>query len=288
MPDPIDRGLRVLFRVLALAFATTGLLFLLFPDGTIATLNATGGLLGLPPAPPSALRFWLSLALAYMVLVTILAATIARDPRRHAGLMPILAAGKATSSLTCLGYFLASSPAFIYLANALVDGSLALVTLAAWGVVGLADERHAARDGARLRAVLEALVPRGGAFPLGAADTDLDAVLARYFASLHPLGPLGLRLLLLALEYGGVVFERTGPFSRLPPEAREAALASWEHSRLGLRRQLLASLKLLAMMHFYERPDAARAVGWDDAYLRRKLLAGPNAVHHAARLGVAS
>src|SRR5436309_2883393 len=83
----------------------------------------------------SALRFWLSLAVAYMVLVTLLAAEIARDPRARVHLMPILAAGKATSSLTCLGYFVASSPTFVYLLNALVDGSLALIVLAAWAVV---------------------------------------------------------------------------------------------------------------------------------------------------------
>jgi len=284
----LDRPLRFLFRALAVAFATTGLLFFLFPDGTIRFLDAVGRPLGLVDAPVSALRFWLSLAVAYMVLVTLLAAEIARDPRGRAHLMPILAAGKATSSLTCLGYFVASSPAFVYLLNALVDGSLALIVLAAWAVVGLTDEARAARDGALLRAVLDALVPRGGAFPSGAADTDVDAAVARYFASLHPLGPAGLRALLLAIEYGAVVFERTRPFSRLDPDGRERALAAWETSRLAPRRQLIASLKLIALMHFYERPDVWSAIGYDDGHLRRKLLAGPNAAHHAARLGVAS
>src|SRR5207247_2162312 len=212
--------------------------------------------LGFPPAPPSALRFWLSLGLAYMVLVTLLAAQIARDPRRRAHLMPLLAAGKATSSLTCAGYFVLSMPAFIYLANALVDGALAVV----WAT----DEAPAARDAVLLRAVLDALVPPGGPFAIGAADTDLDAALARYCARLHPLGPAGLRLLLRAIEYGAVVFERTRPFSRLDPAGRERALAAWETSRLGPRRQLLASLKLLALMHFYERPEVWPAVGYDD------------------------
>ena len=80
------------------------------------------------------------------------------------------------------------------------------------------------------------------------------------------------------------MFERTRPFSRLDPVARERALAAWEASRLGPRRQLLASLKLLALMHFYERPEVWPALGYDDGYLRRKLLGGPNAAHHAARL----
>src|SRR6266403_1327300 len=226
MPDRILGALRVLFAGLALAFAATGLLFFLFPDGTVRALNAAGSPLGFPPAPPSALRFWLSLGLAYMVLVTLLAAQIARDPRGRAHLMPLLAAGKATSSLTCAGYFVLSMPAFIYLANALVDGALAATALGAWAVVWATDEAPAARDAVLLRAVLDALVPPGGPF----------------------------------------------------------ALAAWEASRLGPRRQLLASLKLLALMHFYERPEVWPAIGYDDAHLRQKLLAGPNAAHHAARL----
>src|SRR5437667_12778779 len=131
----LDRSPRVLFAGLAAAFAATGLLFLCFPDATIAILNAAGRPFGFPPAPPSPLRFWLSLGLAYMVLVTLLAAAIARDPRGRAHLMPLLAAGKATSSLTCAGYFVFSLPAFLYLANALLDGALALVALGAWAVV---------------------------------------------------------------------------------------------------------------------------------------------------------
>jgi hypothetical protein len=282
--DPLDRPLRLVFGALAVAFATTGLLFFLFPDGTVRALNAAGRPLGFPDAPPSALRFWLSLGLAYMVLVTILAATIARDPRRHAPLMPVLAAGKATSSLTCLGYFVASSPAFVYLANALVDGSLALVALGAWASIRLTDDAAAERDGALLRAVLDALVPRSEAFPVGAADTEIDADVARYFASLHRLGPLGLRLVLLAFEWGAVVFERTARFSRLDPADRERALAAWESSRLALRRQLLAAFKLVVMMHFYDRRDVWPAIGYDAEHLRAKLLAGPNAAHHAPRL----
>jgi len=284
MPDRILAALRLLFAGLAVAFAATGLVFFLFPDGTLGVLNAAGSPLGFPPAPPSALRFWLSLGLAYMVLVTLLAAQIARDPRRRAHLMPLLAAGKATSSLTCAGYFVLSMPAFIYLANALVDGALAAIALGAWAVVWATDEAPAARDAVLLRAVLDALVPPGGPFAIGAADTDLDAALARYCARLHPLGPAGLRLLLRAIEYGAAVFERTRPFSRLDPAARARALAAWEASRLGPRRQLLASLKLLALMHFYERPEVWPAIGYDDAHLRQKLLAGPNAAHHAARL----
>jgi hypothetical protein len=219
-----------------------------------------------------------------MALVTLLAAEIARDPRGRAHLMPILAAGKATSSLTCLAYFVGTQPAFVYLLNALVDGSLALLVLAARATLWATDERGAERDRALLGTALDTLVPRGGPFPLGAADVGLDATLARYFASIHALGPVGLRILLRVLEYGTALFERSRPFSRLDAAARERALAAWETSRLAPRRQVVATLKLLAMMHFYERPESWSGIGYDDGHLRAKLLAGPNAAHHASRL----
>src|SRR5262249_60736466 len=103
-----------------------------------------------------------------------------------------------------------------------------------------------------------------------------------------PRGRAGLPCPPLAGGPGGAGCGRTPPFSKLEPEARERALAAWETSRLPPRRQLLASLKLLALMHFYERPDVWPAIGYDDGHLRRKLFAGPNAAHHAARLGVVS
>src|SRR5207237_4033183 len=111
-----------------------------------------------------------------------------------------------------------------------VGGTLARPALGTCGLVWATDETGAARARELLKAILDALVPRGGAFPIGAADTNLDETLARYFARLHPLGPAGLRVLLRALEYGTAVFERTRPFSRLDPAARERALAPWAPS----------------------------------------------------------
>src|SRR5438552_18786027 len=95
MPDRLQSALRLLFTGLAAAFAATGLLFFLFPDGTVRALNAAGIPLGLPPAPPSALRFWRSLALAPLVLATLLPAPLPRPPPGHAPLTPPLAPATA-------------------------------------------------------------------------------------------------------------------------------------------------------------------------------------------------
>ncbi len=289
-PSASDRVISFIFRMLAWTFGVVGGLFLLFPDGTVRVINATGALFRLfPPAPESALRFWLSLGVSYMALVTILAAMIQKDPRRHRHLMPVLAAGKFCSSFTCLLFFVLSSPTFLYLLNFLVDGSITLLVLGCYAWIGLEDpssqERFAERAALILDAVVDTLMPSGGAFAAGGAQTPLASDLWEYFRRLHGQGVAGLALLLQAIEYGPYVFgpKRTR-FSRLSPDDRERYLAAFEGSRFAPRRQIIASLKLIAMLHFYDYPEVQDAVGYDGTYLRSKLLAGPNAAYHRARL----
>ncbi len=263
----------------------------MFPDGTVRVINVTGAWLRIfPPAPPSQLRFWLSLAVSYMALVTILSAMIQTDVRRYRHLMLILAAGKFCSSFTCLLFFLFSSPVFLYLLNFLVDGAITVIVLGcyAWsGVLGDAssDQKWAARSAPILDALVDTLFPGGGAFEIGGAAMPLARDVCQYFRELHPRGEFGLALLLHALEYGSYLFgPRRTRFSRMTPEERESYLSGFEHSRFLMRRQLIAGLKLIGTLHFYGYPAVQQALGDDGSYLRGKLLAGPNASHHRARL----
>ncbi len=288
---PSYAPIRIVFQLLAISFGVVGAIFLLFPDGTVRVINATGSIFRVfPPAPPSQLRFWLSLGVSYMALVTVLAAMIQRDPVRHRDLMPILAAGKFCSSFTCLLFFLGSSPTFLYLLNFIVDGSITLIVLGCYVWVGVGagsagDERWLARSTPVLDALIETMLPAGGAFEAGGRDTALAQDLSSYFRHLHPRGGLGLALLLQGMEFGPYVFgPRRTRFTRLTAQERERFLSGFEQSRFALRRQLFASLKLVTTMHFYGYPAVQDRIGFDRDYLRRKLLAGPNAAHHQARL----
>lgn len=285
-----ETAIRTIFRLLAISFALVGFTFFVVPDGTVRFINAAGRIFRVfQPAPDSALRFWLSLGVSYMVLVTVLAWLIQRDVRRYRHLMPVLAIGKFSSSFTCLLFFVFASPAFLYFLNFLVDGSITLVVLGcyAW----LEAEEPASRDrfvaGTEpiLDAVIGTLVPKGGAFQLGGRETSLQGDLWRYFGEMHVRGPVGLACLLRGLDYGPYIFgPRLQRFTRLSAQERARYLEGFEGSRFAVRRQLLAGLKLIAMLHFYDYPEVQRAVGYDGAYLREKLLAGPNAAHHRRRL----
>lgn len=282
----------LIHRLLAWTFAVVGGIFLLAPNGTVRFVNAVGALFRVfPPAAESDLRFWVSLGFAYMVLVTVLAWRISTDPRTYRGLMPVLAAGKFASSATCLLFFLFSSATFLYLLNFLVDGSIVLIVAGCYVWLGAAEQ--AARPATRphghvaelLRLLTTTMVPEGGAFAPGAAAAQLDETVWRYFGGLHRWGTLALTVILYVIEFGGYVFgPRRCRFSRMSGADREVYLRSWETSRLAPRRQLLHGLKLAVMLHFYEQPDIAAAVGFDGAYLRDKLLTGPNAALHRARL----
>ena len=279
-------------RLLAGTFAGVGLIFLLAPNGTVQTINAVGSLFRVfPPAPESDLRFWLSLAFAYMVLVTLLAWRIADDPRGNRALMPVLATGKFASSFTCLLFFLFHQPAFLYLLNFLVDGSIVVIVLGCYVWIGVVEQaaQPAAQPVGRvaelLRLLTSTLVPEGGAFAAGASTVQLDQTVWQYFGRLHPLGTTGLTAILYVVEFGPLIFgPRRRRFSRLNAAQREAYLAGWESSRFAPRRQLLNGIKLAAMLHFYDVPEVANAVGFDGSYVRDKLLAGPNAAFHRTRL----
>jgi len=289
---PEDRLIATIFRLLAITFAVVGTLFLLFPNGTVRCINSLGSIFRVfPPAPESELRFWLSLGVSYMALVTVLAAMIQKDPRRYRLLMPILAAGKFCSSFTCLLFFAFASPTFLYLLNFLVDGSITILVLGcyAWTglVTGAADDDPGVIASSQpiLDTLLETLLAADGTAMPAVRETPLVQDLWQYFRQLHVRGPLGLALLLWAIEYGPYVWgPRRRRFTRLAASDRTTYLTSFEQSRRVLRRQLLASLKLIVMLHFYNYPVVQAAVGYDDAYMRAKLLAGPNAEYHGARL----
>jgi hypothetical protein len=134
-------------RLLAATFAVVGLLFLVAPDGTLGVLDDFGDWLplgGFNPAPETAEQLWLALGFAYMTVITGICLVVSTDVVRYRPLLLVLAAGKAASSLTALGFYLVDSDVFSYLLNFLVDGFLVGVALLLWSVAGRVGDPAAA------------------------------------------------------------------------------------------------------------------------------------------------
>ena len=132
-------------RVLALSFAVVGILFIAVPNGVLDTISDLGDEIGgFSRAPHGTEQLWLALGFSYMVVIAGLCLVAQTDVVRYRPLLLLLAAGKTASSLTSLGFYLFDEDVFAYLLNFLVDGSLVLVALWLWSLVGRIDRQPGA------------------------------------------------------------------------------------------------------------------------------------------------
>ena len=114
--------------LLCVSFALVGLLFLFFPGGVIRFFN---GLSSAPPMeepPAGGTGFYLVLAVGYMYLVAVLAYLMYRHPLNR--FFPLLLInGKLFTALLSVCLFVAHGQHLIYIANAVVDGLIAVVLI---------------------------------------------------------------------------------------------------------------------------------------------------------------
>jgi hypothetical protein len=144
-PAAAERTVVLVMRALAVAFALSGILFLVTPDGVVGALDDAGQALGsFSQAPGSEQKLWLALSFAYMVVITGIAAVVSLDVARYRPLILVLAAGKVASSLPALGFYLFDEHVFLYLLTFAVDGSLVGLALGCWVLAGRVRERVAA------------------------------------------------------------------------------------------------------------------------------------------------
>lgn len=135
--EKAERFVVLNLRLLALAFAVVGILFVAAPDGVLDAISDLGDSLGdFAPAPDTEEQLWLALAFAYMVAIAGICLVAQADVVRYRPLLLVLAAGKTASSLGSLAFYLFDQDVFAYLLNFLVDGFLALAALWLWSLAG--------------------------------------------------------------------------------------------------------------------------------------------------------
>ena len=110
---------------LSLIFALVGLLFLISPDSVVLFFNTLSRALGFAETPAPGFSFYQILAVGYMYLVTVLAYFMYKQPE-NTFFPRLLIYGKSASSLISFFFFLVHLPALLYLANGIIDGSIAV------------------------------------------------------------------------------------------------------------------------------------------------------------------
>ncbi len=113
-----------------------------------------------------------------------------------------------------------------------------------------------------LRAVADAMVPRGGAFALGAEDVGvaeaIDGLLHYFPADLR----VGFRRVLWFVRISPLLSLKFTTFTGMSPEERTAYLRGWEESRFYPRRIVITMIKLLVTMVFYADPRVEKILGY--------------------------
>jgi len=113
-----------------------------------------------------------------------------------------------------------------------------------------------------LDAVIETLVPEGGAFPEGAPSFSLTERVEEFVRGAG--AETAFRLLLCAIELSPLLLPPLvgRRFSRLSLEQRERVLEAWDTSRFWPRRQALHALEMIVYLQFYGRPEIHALLGY--------------------------
>lgn len=278
--DGLERRLRWLFGTAAATFG------LLSAGVVLALFDAPGSLVSLRPGALA----WAPFAVAYTATAAVLAWRVARAPRRETSSMILLGAGLGLSGVAALavplvrtatdpqGKMLAAGAA----ADLLAGGLFVAAWLRLWldAVPGEARQR---RDESLLVALLDALVPEGGAVPFGAADPRVrDAILSSRSVR---RSEVALRFELRALDVACLLLARES-FRTASPDTRSEVLARLCRTRVAPLRRAAVAWREAALTSFYADPRVLDAIGFDRGYLDRRLTEGPNRDAHRERLAV--
>ncbi len=256
-------------RLLALAFAVVGLLYVALPSASLDFMSNVGELFGNHTRAPHTQEYlWLSLGFAYMVVITGLCVIAQADVVRYRPLLLLLAAGKAASSSTSLAFFLLQGHVFAYLLGALVDGSLILAALWLYVLAGRADRPPGLAGGRppglgraerrTLSAICATMAPGIDGLPAAEREVDVSGPVAEFLRSVPPHMLTQLRRGLRAFEW--LPFPRR--FSHMDQARRERFLERLDGSRWSLKHDLLLMGKLFSTLGYAVTPEVQAKVGY--------------------------
>ncbi|WP_083928405.1 gluconate 2-dehydrogenase subunit 3 family protein [Marinobacterium rhizophilum] len=120
-----------------------------------------------------------------------------------------------------------------------------------------------------LSVVSDTIIPRGGAFPLGALDIDLAARIDSYIEPEDTALIQGVRGALMFLEHKAPAIQgKEGLFSSMAAEEREALLLALRDAG-GDAVAVYTALRGLCLFYFYTDEQAWPNIGYDGPLVKR-------------------
>lgn len=114
-----------------------------------------------------------------------------------------------------------------------------------------------------VEAIVDTLVPAGGAFPLGGQDVGLARDIDAYAAALPAELQRDFELGLVYIEYApALVRRKLGVFSNLPPSERARVWSAWETSGEDVPSRLTTALRRLCFSKFYDHEAVWPHIGY--------------------------
>lgn len=116
------------------------------------------------------------------------------------------------------------------------------------------------------RVVFDTLLPANAdaRLPQGLFDTGFDAFFAEFTRQAPSLVRTALPLAILSATWvAPVLIAKLPPLGRLSRDDRERALVAMSRSRIGLLRQLVVLLKLVAAMSYGADEGVRQAIGYN-------------------------
>jgi len=113
-------------------YLVAGLVFALAPGFTMDLVHISSRMVGLPDTPASTERFWLTLAVSMMMMLTVCCALVARDVVTMMPVCLVVVVSKFTSTLLGILYFAMGEHHGALIVIGTTDFPLGVVTLILW------------------------------------------------------------------------------------------------------------------------------------------------------------
>ncbi len=286
-----EKWLKLVMFVSAWAYFIVGTTFLITPNGVFGFINLIGRLFNLVfrkcsivfqfrEIPDISQGFWLTLSVAMMITIAVCSFIAQADIRRNIGFVIPVLFSKITSTIISSVLFIKSitvrddvySAYLAYIANAVIDGSLLLITgislllaIMSYKVANASLELKYFKPYQYriIVALANSIVPADGGIKYGAGDLNTARNIDKFLYQGGPFMKRMFPLLLLLFEFGTNIFY--SPFSRftgLRLEEQFAYLEGWRRSKLAFRRQIFMALRTVVMQGYYFNEEVWSEIGY--------------------------